>query len=290
MSPRVSIMALLALVLFALGCRLFAPAAETGPAPCSEDRATALAIELDAWQEGALHRDGGTCEIWYRTRVVERGELRIDVYAPSGAGIPDFDLRLEDDSAEVLWGFAPTGVSPRSARRVVGPGLYYVRISSFGELGGPLDYELYAAVGVPPARSALGQITPAVPRRVVGASAAQTLAAGSAVASTSAPPSRGPVPAPAAGAQVWLGAGVVEVEAAGHRTSAIWIDAGSDDAMRAGLRGELLAPNGWPFAHFELTDVEAGRSRAKVDRVDPQRLAEAQRVRVRVPLAELQEN
>ena len=64
----------------------------------------------------------------------------VDVYGPAGPELPDFDLRLEDSLGEVVWGFAPTGHSPRKIERIVGPGNYYLLLEA-GKLN-----ETYLAV------------------------------------------------------------------------------------------------------------------------------------------------
>ena len=219
-------------------------------------RTTAPALALGEWRRARLHCDAGPCAHWYRLDVGGAGELEIDVYATSGADAPDFDVRLEDDTRELLWGFAPTGESPRKVRRVVGPGVYHLLVWSIGERGGTLDYEIHprliASEPVVLPRSPVPgrtQRQPRAPRRP----------------------------------EIWLTAGIVRVEGRAGLPAFVVIDAGARDDLRPGMRGELVA-EGRAIAAFELVDVEARESRARLAGPPAEAITFATTARVRVPL------
>lgn len=227
----------------------------------------AVPLALETWAKTSLEcsapadptrADGGVCRRWYRLALPSREELRIDVYAPAGPDVPDFDVRLEDARGDVLWGYGPTGHSPRQVRRVLGAGEYFLLLESIGDVPGKLDVELFAAA------TAVGSATRVGPRR---------------------PATRGPSPAPPAveGPQVWMGAEILSVEGRGGHPAFVVIDAGARDGLAPGLGGELVEA-GVRIGVFVLVEVEPSKSRGRFDAPPIAAITYDTRARIRMPL------
>jgi hypothetical protein len=217
-------------------------------------RESAELLGLSEWTKDRLYCDEGECARWYRLQIAEAAELRIDVHGPAGPEAPDFDVRLEDASGELLWGFAPTGHSPRKVERMVAAGDYYLLLESVGENGGVLEYEAFPTV------------EPAEPIFRPGRGALPV-----------------PPPEPVRGPEVWVAAEILQVEGQAGRPISVLLDAGARDLLRPGLRGEVLA-DGEVIATFELVDVETGRSRGRLRRTPSETIRYDARARIRVPL------
>jgi hypothetical protein len=243
----------LALVLAALAVSACAqpPAADRVPPPGREQ---ASLLPHSERTKDELHCEAGDCARWYRIGIAEAAELRIEVYGPAGPGLPDFDVRLEDASGEMLWGYAPTGHSPRKIERMVGPGAYYLLLESVGDNGGVLAYEVF------PSLASVGPIF---------------LPGGAGE-----PVSR---PDPARGPEVWVAAEILQVEGQAGRPVAVLLDAGARDDLRPGQQGELL-DGGDVIATFELVDVENARSRGRLHRTPSDTISYDVKARIRVPL------
>jgi len=237
----------------ALGCA--APAPE--PEPIGPGRETAELLGFEQTLQGELDCAAGACRRWYRIDQALAGELQVDVRAPSGEDVPDFDVRLEDAAGELLWGFAPTGISPRKLRRVLDPGTYYVSLFSIGDVRGPLAFEI--AARLEPIEGPLPE--PSELRR-----------AGRRAVSARPPP------------EFWMSAEIVRVEGSAGLPSFVVIDAGSRDELRVGLRGELLE-RGAAIAALELVEVEPASSRARLLRPPSAAITFETRARIRVPLS-----
>ena len=237
------------------GCALF----ERGSGSSAEafaGRESAQPLVRDVWTRGALDCPAIGCRAWYSVSLAEAGELRVLVRAPVGPTVPDFDVRLEDAAGEILWGFAPTGRSPREIERALGAGDYYLVLETIGDVTGPLDYELRATVA---ASDPAFPPPPGAPPRATGVSARQR------------------------GAEVWVSAEIVEVLGEAGRPVAVVLDAGSADRLRPGERGELVDA-GRVIAGFELVEVEANRSRGRLDAAPAHPIRYETHARIRVPL------
>jgi hypothetical protein len=246
----------LGLLLFGtVGCSLWSPSSEPVSASPA-GRSEAIPLLVSEWTRGILHCDDGACARWYRVDIAEPGALRIDVYAASGESEPDFDVRLEDETGGVLWGFAPTGVSPRKLERRLGPGVYYLLLESIGDRGGRLAFEALTTFvpNSPVLRPGTGAKAPGRPSLAIA---------------------RGP--------EIWVSAEIVQVEGQGGVPSVLVLDAGARDQLQPGQRGELL-DGGVVIATFELVDVDTERSRARLDGAPSDIIRYESRVRVRVPI------
>lgn len=258
----VSCGAVLALALLS-GCETLLPVARrTLPGPES-----AVPLAPDEWAKTTLdcsapadptRADAGTCRQWYALALESRGELSLDVYAPAGPGIPDFDVRLEDAEGELLWGYAPTGESPRNIRRILGAGTYFLLLESIGEQAGRVDLELFSTsreVGAPTLARPGG-------RKPRGASP----------------------PAPkVSGEQVWMTAEIVEVEGRGGSPAFVRIDAGAHDGLAVGFVGELVE-GGVRIGVFEIVAVEPSESRGRFASAPIAAITYDTQARIRIPL------
>ena len=184
------------------------------------------------------------------------GELRVEVHAASGPEVPDFDVRLEDDAGEVLWGFAPTGNTPREIERVLTPGDYYLIVESVGELQGPLDYE------------ALARWTAAGPVFLPGDPSNSNPRAQRRTA-------RRP--------ELWMSAEIIQVEGRAGLPGLVVLDGGSLDDWQLGHRGELLE-GGDVIATFVLIEVDEARSRGRLDGAPTDTITFETKARLRIPL------
>ncbi len=229
--------------------------AETAPG-----RDTAEPLRLEQNVSGQLDCSAGVCLRWYRIEQPGAGELQIDIHAraqaQAEAAVPDFDVRLEDSSGQLLWGFAPTGRSPRKLRRLLGPGTYFLSLRSIGDVQGPLAFEILARVVA---------VQPTLP----GSEA---------------------IPAPTARRgprrpEIWMHAEIVRVEGRAGLPSYVVLDLGRRDELRVGLTGELLE-NGAAIVAFQLVDVDDRSSRARLLGPPATPITYATRARVRVPLPE----
>jgi hypothetical protein len=223
-------------------------------------RDTAEVLGLEQPVSGQLDCDAGVCRRWYRIEQPRAGELQIDVHARTGDDVPDFDVRLEDDRGELLWGFAPTGRSPRKLRRVLAPGSYLLLLSSVGDVRGPLAFEILA--------------------RVV----ARESSLPDPGAIRAAPNSRSSRHGPHR-PELWMHAEIVRVEGRAGLPTYVVLDAGRRDELRVGLAGELLEDE-TSIAAFELIEVDDRSSRARLLRPPTAAITYATRARVRVPLPE----
>ena len=252
----------LAWVALAIGSGCVASTPEIAETDPGRDTAEPLGLEQNV--SGQLDCSAGVCRRWFRIEQPGAGELQIDIHATvgaqpgaqSGEGVPDFDVRLEDSSGQLLWGFAPTGRSPRKLRRLLGPGTYFLSLRSIGDVQGPLAFEILA--------------------RVVAAQ--PTL------------PGAGAIPSPTARRgprrpEIWMDAEIVRVEGRAGLPSYVVLDLGRQDELRVGLTGELLE-NGAAIVAFQLVAVDDRSSRARLLGAPAAPITYATRARVRVPLPE----
>jgi hypothetical protein len=195
-----------------------------------EDRSQATPLALGEWHKDRLACGDGDCLDWYRIRVPEKGTLQIEVYSPAGAGLPDFDLRLEDVTERALEEAPPTGRSPRQIRQKVSPGSYWLLLRSTGENKEPLNYDLLASLKHPR------------PRRVQ--------------------PKPEPTPPPPPKVDV-ISAEILEVEKQGGEPRSVLIDAGRPQGVKVGLSGELFE-KGKSIAQIKVIDVYEAGSRAEI--------------------------
>ncbi len=242
----------LAFVVGICGCSLWQPVSDPVRAtPPGRDQASPLA--LSQWTHAALHCDAGECAHWYRIEVAAPGRLRIDINAPAGSGVPDFDVRLEDADGDVVWGFAATGHSPRKIERVLSAGAYYLLVEAIGEHGGLLAYEAFTTF------DPVGPVFRADESRKPK-----------------------PVRDPMCGPEVWIAAEILQLEGSGGLASAVVLDVGSQDDVRPGHRGELFE-GGEVIATFELVEVDPARSRGRLDGAPSDAITYETRARIRVP-------
>ena len=248
----------LAAIAFAVGAGCAGSPAAVAVAQADPGREAAERVRFEHTLQGQLDCAAGVCRRWYRLEQSTPGELQVDVQARTGRDVPDFDVRLEAEDGELLWGFAPTGSSPRRVRRVLGPGTYYLLLTSVGDVRGPLVFEILARVGAPewplPAPGAVGArpdlpSSPLTPRRP----------------------------------EFWIHAEIVRVEGSAGLPTFVEIDAGSRDDLRVGFGGELLE-QGAAIAVFELIHVDPSSSRARLLRPPSAAITYATRARIRVPL------
>jgi hypothetical protein len=243
----------LAMVAVLGGCALWQPSSEpVRVTPPGREEAAPLVPAQ--WTRAELHCESGDCAHWYRLELSSPQSLRIEIYSHVGPEVPDFDVRLEDSSGEVMWGYAETGQSPREIERVLAAGVYYLLVEAIGEQRGRLAYEAITILEpVGPVFHA-DRALPAKPAR---------------------DPMRGP--------EVWIAAEIVQLEGSSGLASVIVLDVGARDEVRLGHRGELLQA-GEVIATFELVEVEPGRSRGRLEGPPSDAITYETRARVRVPL------
>jgi hypothetical protein len=220
-------------------------------------RGAATPLVFGDVMQGELDCNAGRCRRWYRFALGAPGELRVDVEAPVGEGVPDFDVRLEDTAGDMLWGFAPTGHSPRQVRRLLGPGIYFLLVHGVGETKGPLHFELRAGLEAE-AVVALGP-----PHADAGG--------------------RRPDPRPKRSPEIWLNAEIVQLEGRAGQPAFVVLDAGRRDDLTIGLSGELIE-DGSVLAAFDLVEVEDASSRGRLRRPPSESVTYATRARIRLPL------
>jgi hypothetical protein len=241
-------------LLAAGGCALFPSVAGSRPEPFA-GRESSQPLPQDAWTRGVLECPEAGCTAWYAISLAEPGALRVEVRAPVGPAVPDFDVRLEGPDGDVLWGYAPTGHSPREIERMLGAGDYYLVLEEIGDVRGTLAYEVLASV------------TPSGPAFQLPA----------------APAARGPSAPRRHGPEAWVSAEIVQVEGEAGRPLVVVLDVGSVDRLRAGQRGELI-DEGQVIATFVLEDVDERQSRGRLDAIPSETIRYETRARVRVPL------
>ena len=69
--------------------------------PPVDARGAATPLVFGDVVQGELDCNAGRCRRWYRFALGAPGELRVDVEAPVGEGVPDFDVRLEDAAGDM---------------------------------------------------------------------------------------------------------------------------------------------------------------------------------------------
>ncbi len=247
--------AVVALVALASGCASWLGDADEAPVEAVPGRDGAETLPLGEWSRGVLHCGAGSCAHWYRFSVSAPGDLRIEIHAPTGPDVPDFDVRLEDEAGEVLWGFAPTGHSPRRIQRMLGPGDYYLLLDSIGENQGPLAFEAFARLeeSGPVFRPSQPEGDPRGLRQL---------------------PHR---------PEFWMGAEIVQVEGQAGFPSVVVLNGGAKDDWSLGYRGELIEGD-HVIGTFELVEVGEDRSRGRLDAAPSDAITFETRARVRVPL------
>ena len=253
---------------FAIGAGCAGPSADVAPAEPGRESAEVLGFEQAV--QGELDCGAGVCRRWYRIEQSATGELQVDVHAQPGSGVVDFDVRLEGEHGEILWGFAPTGDNPRRVRRVLGPGTYFLLLTSCGgddecggDIRGPLVFEILARVEAPEWLLLAPGATPGAPRI--------------------SPDGQLPARAPSR-PEFWVHAEIERVEGNAGVPTFVVIDAGSREDLRVGLLGELLEQSA-TIAVIELIQVDERSSRARLLRPPSAAISFATRARIRVPLA-----
>lgn len=224
----------------------------------SEGRASAEALLLGEWSRGALDCSAGECSRWYRLSLPVSGDLRIEIHAPSGPDVPDFDVRLEDEAGEMLWGFAPTGETPRKIQRMLGAGDYYLLLEGIGDNEGSLAYETLARLE---ASGPVFQPSPENARRAPGRLPRRP--------------------------EIWMSAEIVRVEGSGGLPSVVVLDGGARDDWALGQHGELIDGRE-VIGTFELIEVDEIRSRGRLLAPPTDTITFETRGRVRVPLKRLE--
>lgn len=240
------------------GCASFGGWGVVEDAPPDEAPAgprAAVRLGLGEWDRGVLHCDAGLCDQRYRLSLAEAGDLHVEIRSAAGPDVPDFDVRLEDEAGEVLWGFAPTAHSPREIQRMLAPGDYYVVLESIGENRGPLVYEALARLEKP------GPVFRPPQPKIAGPGSKRS--------------SRRP--------EKWMSADIVQVEGQAGRPSVVVLDGGALHDLAVGYRGELVEGSS-VIGTFELVEVGESRSRGRLDAAPRRAITFETRARVRVPL------
>jgi hypothetical protein len=102
-------------------------------------------IGVGRWHKSGLDCARGHCENRHELEVSKRGELSLEVYAPMGPSLPDFELALYQGRSK-LASAAATGRSPRKLSRAVQPGTYEIVVKAAGRSDGELHYDLIAKI------------------------------------------------------------------------------------------------------------------------------------------------
>jgi hypothetical protein len=223
------------------------------------ERKAARPLVLGEWYKESLHCDDGNCRDWYQIFLSQAGDLRLDVYSPTGSGLPDYTLILEDENERVLEELPPTGKSPRQVRRRLEAGLYRVLLRSRNKDDERLHYEILAEFETPrPRKKSVTRPRPARPE-----------------------PTK-PLPVKPAPEPIVVSAEVLEIEERDGQPSSVLIDAGKPQGVRAGLGGELVE-KGKTIARIEVTDVYDAGSRAQILGPLEATITIDTRARIRIP-------
>jgi hypothetical protein len=222
------------------------PPAPPAPAPVTRD------LELDQFRRGEIHCAAGDCSDRWDLAVARRGLLRLEVYAPTGPGVPAFKLTLQDAAGKALRTAPPGRRNPRRLETTLAPGSYRVVVESAGKDQSPLGYDVVARLGDAPPERRPAEPTP-TPKQ--GASAKKQ------------EPSSAPEPpAPVARADGVLRAEVIDVEEIDPATGGglfIWLDRGAPDGLQPGAKGRLVE-GARTIGRIEVVEVFETGARAAV--------------------------
>ena len=222
-------------------------------------------VALGSWHKDHLECTKGRCDNFYTIDVLEKGQLKVEAYAPQGEGVPDFGLVLLDPMGLQVATSGGPDERPKRLMSVVDPGRYVVKVHGQSGDDVRIGYELIARWSEPERkvvrkkrRSQKRAPEPKPPPEVASTAAsspaetsseAVTLAAGSAAA-----------PAAPTGLQ----SEVLDVENEGGAPRFVLLEVGAPDALEPGMSGRLW--NGdRVIGRFEIDEVYRHGSRAKID-------------------------
>lgn len=290
--PQATLLALAGLMaLFVASCHYLS----SDPTVEGSEPSAAGLLPLGSWKSDRLHCAAGRCERWYEIRVEESGVLKVDLYAPAGRGLPDCEMQLETLGGDPLPARTGRVRTQRRLRYEAKPATYKLRVSSKGPIREVLDYELFAQLSQErpkpkPRRtrasrkSAAAERTPleksgsrpkpapdvpvaklpppSVPaREIPGTKAGEPESAETPTAAVpvpETPPEAEPETEP-----VWVVAEVLDVEETSGEPSAVMIEAGEPEGMRAGMQGELFEGEA-VIGEIEIVEVYPTGSRARI--------------------------
>jgi hypothetical protein len=241
---------------FGLGCK------SSGFSASETEAAGAVAVSIGEWQKDHLHCAVERCDNFYWIDVPHSGDLRVEVYAPWGAGLPDFGVVLLDQMGKPI--AAPKEPSARPARLAsrVSPGRYTVRVHAMGSIDGRIGYELIANFqaakrGGKSAATSGADSKSAPPKPAKEPQAAKKPKA----------PAPAPVTTPTASGssrgKVVATAEVLELEQEGGEPVYVLLDAGEPQKVRVGMRGRLHE-GAATIGEIEIIEVYRDGSRAKL--------------------------
>ncbi|MBW2271396.1 MAG: hypothetical protein JRH16_22820 [Deltaproteobacteria bacterium] len=253
-SPAVALALLGALV--GLGCK------SPGVSAAEAEAAGAVAVSIGEWQKDHLHCASERCDNFYWIDVTRSGDLRVEVYAPWGAGLPDFGVVLLDQMGKPI--AAPKEPNERPARLSsrVSPGRYTIRVHAMGSNDSRIGYELIAnfEAAKPAGRSAAKSSAETKKAPSKPAERSQTTRKAKASAPT---PVATPVVSGSARRKLVATAEVLDVEQEGGEPVYVLLDAGEPQKVRVGMHGRLHEGEA-TIGEIEIIEVYRDGSRAKL--------------------------
>jgi hypothetical protein len=220
------------------------PPAPPAPAPVTRD------LQLEQFRRGEIHCAAGDCTDRWDLAVTRRGLLRLEVYAPTGPGVPAFKLVLQDAAGKALRTAPPGRRNPRRLETTLAPGSYRVVVESAGKDQSPLGYDVVARLGdaPPESRPAPATAKPGAPPK------------------KQEPAPTTPAPVPVTRTDGLLRAEVIDVEEIDPATGGglfIWLDRGAPDGLQPGAKGRLVEGSR-TIGRIEIVEVFETGARAAV--------------------------
>jgi len=222
-----------------------------------DDAKRPVAIEpvtFGEWHGGWLNCSEKRCYNLYRIEVARRGRLRVDIYAPFGANLPDFDVTLLNAVGQPVAKPARPDARPRRILKTVDPDSYVLRVDALGSGDARLEYELVAELTPLKAKPTP---RPAAVRKPKPPSPVQPKPT-----ETKPMDERQDAPPPA-GQQPIVSAEVLDTEIVEDAPAFVLLDAGMPQGVEVGLKGELR-DEGTIIGEIEVVEVYTDGSRARI--------------------------
>jgi len=221
----------------------------------------ATPVTFGDWTDDYLHCALERCDNFYWIDVTRSGDLRVEVYAPWGSGLPDFGVVLLDPMGKPIAAPTEPGARPARLNSRVSPGRYTVRVHATGSDDGRLGYELIASF------EASGRPASSADKASSKQPATSVKRPTTTPKPSSGEPVKRPAPAPAddgyAAGSLVATAEVLDVEQENGEPVYVLLDAGEPQSVRVGMRGRLRE-GAETIGRIEIIEVYRDGSRAKL--------------------------